>query len=45
MVFPVTVGRGRRLFRDGTEKTGLTLTDVKATGTGVALLTYSTAVP
>lgn len=45
MVFPVTVGRGRRLFRDGTEKTGLTLTDVKTTGTGVALLTYSTAVP
>ena len=43
MVFPVTLGIGKRLFREATDKTGLRLTDAKATGTGVALLTYRTA--
>ncbi len=43
MVFPVTLGVGKHLFRDGTDKTGLRLTDAKTTGTGVALLTYRTA--
>jgi dihydrofolate reductase len=44
MVFPVTLGAGKRLFREGTNKTDLRLTDAKSTGTGVALLTYTTAV-
>jgi dihydrofolate reductase len=40
MVFPVTVGDGAHLFRQGTSKVDLTLTDTRTTGTGVALLTY-----
>jgi dihydrofolate reductase len=43
MVFPVTLGDGKRLFGEGTDKTHLRLTDAKTTGTGVALLTYTTA--
>ncbi|HKD33741.1 MAG TPA: dihydrofolate reductase family protein [Gaiellaceae bacterium] len=40
MVFPVTLGGGKHLFRDGTDKTDLKLTDAKTTGTGVVVLTY-----
>jgi dihydrofolate reductase len=43
MVFPVTLGVGKHLFRDGTDRTDLRLTDAKTTGSGVALLTYATA--
>jgi dihydrofolate reductase len=42
MVFPVTLGDGKRLFKEGTDKTNMNLTDAKTTGTGVALLTYTT---
>jgi dihydrofolate reductase len=40
MVFPVTLGVGKRLFREGTDKTDLRLTEAKLTDAGVALLTY-----
>jgi dihydrofolate reductase len=43
MIFPVTLGVGKHLFRDGTDRTDLRLTDAKTTGSGVALLTYATA--
>ena len=42
MVFPVTLGVGKRLFQEGTDKSDLRLTDARATDTGVALLTYRT---
>jgi len=42
LVFPVTLGGGKRLFREGTDKTELTLTAAGTTSTGVALLTYRT---
>jgi dihydrofolate reductase len=42
MVFPVTLGGGKHLFRDGTAKTDLRLTDSKATDSGVVVLTYQT---
>jgi dihydrofolate reductase len=45
MVFPVTLGAGKRLFKEGTDKTNLKLTDVETISTGVALLTYRTASP
>jgi dihydrofolate reductase len=40
MVFPVTLGEGEFLFRPGTDKTDLKLTDVQSTSTGVVMLTY-----
>ena len=43
MVFPVTLGVGKHLFREGTDKTDLELTDATTTSTGVAVLTYRTA--
>ena len=43
MVFPVTLGVGKPLFRKGTDKSDLRLTDARATGSGVALLTYRPA--
>ena len=43
MVFPVTLGVGKRLFREGTDKSDLRLTDARTTDSGVALLTYRTA--
>jgi dihydrofolate reductase len=39
MVFPVVLGRGRRLFGDGVTAT-LTLADSLVTSAGVAILTY-----
>jgi dihydrofolate reductase len=41
MVFPVTLGDGKRLFREGPDKTDLTLTGAKTTPTGVVVLTYT----
>jgi dihydrofolate reductase len=43
MVFPVTLGVGKHLFREGTDKTDLELIDARTTSTGVALLTYRTS--
>lgn len=43
MVFPVTLGVGKHLFREGTDKTDLKLADARTTSTGVAVLTYRTA--
>jgi dihydrofolate reductase len=43
MVFPVTLGGGKRLFREGTDMTALTLTDAQKSSSGVALLTYRQA--
>jgi dihydrofolate reductase len=40
MVFPVTLGMGEHLFRVGSDKRDLKLSDAKVTRTGVALLTY-----
>jgi dihydrofolate reductase len=40
MVFPVTLGIGKHLFRAGTGKRDLVLSEAKMTRTGVALLTY-----
>src|SRR5262249_31924113 len=41
MIFPVTLGDGKHLFRQG--KANLKLTDTWTTGTGVAVLTYQPA--
>jgi dihydrofolate reductase len=43
MVFPVTLGVGKHLFREGTDKSDLSLTDARTTDSGVALLTYRAA--
>jgi dihydrofolate reductase len=40
MVFPVVLGSGKRLFRDGGEKHALKLIASKTVGDGVAILTY-----
>jgi dihydrofolate reductase len=40
MVFPVTLGTGKRLFQAGGDKRDLKLSEVKVTSTGVAVLTY-----
>ena len=40
MVHPVVVGRGRRLFKDGSDLKRLQLVHSKATRTGVMILTY-----
>jgi len=43
MVFPIVVGRGKRLFGDGIDTTVLELVDTKAFGSGVVVLTYRPA--
>ena len=40
MVFPVVVGRGKRLFEDGGDRKGLELVDSKTFATGVVSLVY-----
>jgi dihydrofolate reductase len=40
MLHPLTLGIGKRFFRDGGGKTTLALTDAKTTSTGVLVLTY-----
>ncbi|HTP02796.1 MAG TPA: dihydrofolate reductase family protein [Anaerolineales bacterium] len=42
-IFPLVLGTGRRLFRDGSEYTHLQLVDSKASTTGVILATYRPA--
>jgi dihydrofolate reductase len=43
MVFPVLLGSGRRLFGEHNDKLPLRLTDSKAVGDGIAILTYERA--
>jgi dihydrofolate reductase len=44
MVFPVVLGRGKRLFRDGSATTALRLKEAKPVGpNGVLILTYEPA--
>ena len=40
MVFPVVLGRGKRLFGETSDKKRLRLTDSKTVGDGIAILTY-----
>jgi dihydrofolate reductase len=40
MVFPVTLGGGKRLFADDGRKVSLTLSDARTVGAGIQLLTY-----
>ncbi|TDC75808.1 dihydrofolate reductase [Micromonospora sp. KC606] len=40
LIFPVVLGRGRRLFADGVPPAGLRLTDSRTSGTGVTMQTY-----
>lgn len=42
MIFPVVVGKGQRLFKEG-RNANLKLVDTKTTGSGVAILTYEPA--
>jgi dihydrofolate reductase len=41
MVFPVTLGGGKRLFADDGNKVPLTLADARTVGAGIQLLTYT----
>jgi dihydrofolate reductase len=43
MVFPVFLGRGKRLFADTSDKKPLRLLDSKTVGDGIAILTYEPA--
>lgn len=43
LIFPVVLGRGRRLFADGVPPAGLRLVDSRTSGTGVQMLTYENA--
>ena len=40
MVYPTVLGRGKRLFGDGT-KIGLALAESKVLGSGIVLLRYT----
>jgi dihydrofolate reductase len=40
MIFPVVLGSGKRLFKDGSDTTALKLLDTKTVGSGVLILTY-----
>jgi len=41
MTYPIVLGKGRRLFRDGTADTRLRLLEVTPTGSGVLLARYA----
>jgi dihydrofolate reductase len=43
MVFPVLIGRGKRIFSDGVAPSGLALIESKATSSGVVISTYKPA--
>ena len=43
MVFPVVLGKGKRLFAETSDKKGLRLTDSKTVGDGVSILVYAPA--
>jgi dihydrofolate reductase len=40
MVFPIIVGSGKHLFKDGSETSAMRLVDTKTFGSGVVVLTY-----
>jgi len=40
LVHPVVLGRGRRLFADGSVPTAMRLVETKTTSTGVVVSTY-----
>jgi dihydrofolate reductase len=43
VIFPVVLGRGQRLFADGTRPSTLHLVDTRSTGSGVVMHSYETA--
>jgi dihydrofolate reductase len=43
MVFPVVLGKGKRVFGETSEKKTLRLTDSKTVGDGVTILIYKPA--
>jgi dihydrofolate reductase len=43
LVYPVVLGKGKRLFRDGNIPAALRLVDTQTTGTGVTVHTYQSA--
>jgi dihydrofolate reductase len=43
MLYPLALGIGRRLFRDGGDRITLTLSDARTTSAGVVVLTYRAA--
>jgi dihydrofolate reductase len=45
LVFPVHLGSGKKLFRDGAKAAALRLTGTKSTGAGVVIATYAPAGP
>ena len=40
LIFPVHLGSGKKLFRDGAQSAALRLTSATTTGTGVVIATY-----
>ena len=45
VIFPMVLGRGKRLFADGTPPSAMRLTDTRTTGRGIVMHTYDTAGP
>ena len=43
LVYPVVLGKGKRLFRDGNVPAALRLVDTKTTSSGIAIHTYESA--
>lgn len=43
LIYPVTLGSGKRLFAEGTQPKGLKLVDLKVSPTGVIVATYEPA--
>ncbi len=43
LVHPVVLGGGKKLFREGSPKTAMTLVDGRATTSGLVMLTYRRA--
>jgi hypothetical protein len=43
LIFPITLGTGKRLFGEGTIPVGLKLVESKASTTGVIVATYERA--
>ena len=45
VIFPVVLGRGTRLFADGTPPSAMRLTDTRTTGGGIVMHAYDAAGP
>jgi dihydrofolate reductase len=43
LVYPVVLGKGKRLFREGNPSAAMRLVDTKISGTGIAMHTYESA--